>query len=255
MDERHADDSLDAYALGALEPAEAAWVESHLAQCERCRRLAASARAVADRLPLSVPLVPPPPDLRARVLARVHAVARADAAAHNPPAATLAPAAPTLTAEQVPAATTPERDAAAGGLLGRIFRGLGGGADQAAERLAQLLATPGAAVWEVAGTAEAPEARARLVGVPDGRDGVLVTAGLRSLPAGSAYQVWFLRGGQPLPNATFRVGHDGVARQIVHAPGPLRDYEVVAITPEPAGGSPAPTGPIVLAGQIGAPGA
>ncbi|HEV2239222.1 MAG TPA: anti-sigma factor [Ktedonobacterales bacterium] len=253
MDERHADDSLDAYALGALEPEEAAWVEAHLAQCARCRQLAADARAVANRLPLSVPLVVPPPDLRARVLARVHAVAQADAAAHNPPAATPAPA-----AEQAPAAPTPETAAPAGGLLGRIFRGRGAGdreARAAAERLALLLATPGAAVWEVPGTAEAPAARARLVGVPDGHEGVLLTVGLRGLPTGSAYQVWFLRGGQPLPNATFRVGHDGVARQIVHTPGPLRDYDVVAITPEPAGGSPAPTGPIVLAGQLGAPGA
>ncbi|HEX9109806.1 MAG TPA: anti-sigma factor, partial [Longimicrobiales bacterium] len=147
---------------------------------------------------------------------------------------------------------TADEDGFPSGLLGRIFRGRRGGADHAAERLAQLLATPGSAVWEVAGTAEAPQATARLVGLPNGRDAVLVTAGLHRLPAGSAYQVWFLRGGQPLPNATFHVGHDGVARQIVHAPGPLRDYEVVAITPEPAGGSIAPTGPIVLAGQIGA---
>jgi anti-sigma-K factor RskA len=241
MDERHADDSLDAYALGSLEPEEAAWVEAHLAQCERCRQAAVAARAVADRLPLSVPLVAPPPDLRARVLARVHAAAQADGP-HQAPGR----AVPETTPE-----TAPEQPGPSGGLLGRLFSPRRGSGGEAAERLAQLLAAPGAAVWEVAGTAEAPEARARLVGLPDGRAGVLLAAGLRRLPAGSEYQVWFLRGGRPLPNATFRVGHDGVARQVVQAPGPLRDYEVVAITPEPAGGSPAPTGPIVLAGQLG----
>jgi anti-sigma-K factor RskA len=88
------------------------------------------------------------------------------------------------------------------------------------------------------------------VGVPDGRDAVLVASGLHALPPDRAYQVWFLRGGQPTPNAVFSVTHAGHGRRLVHAPGRLRDFDVVAVTPEPASGSPAPTGPIVLAGEL-----
>ncbi|MBA3825090.1 MAG: zf-HC2 domain-containing protein, partial [Ktedonobacterales bacterium] len=72
---RHIDDLLDAYALGALEPYEVAEVEAHLEGCASCRQSAARARATAQHLLLAAPAVQPPAALRAKVLARVHAVA------------------------------------------------------------------------------------------------------------------------------------------------------------------------------------
>lgn len=249
MIEQHADNLIDAYALGALEPDEVAWVEAHLESCPRCQELARAARALASTLLFDVPLVEPPAELRQRVLARVHQEARETrpgAGADENGHATDAPP-----DGAVPAAAGGRRR----GGLQRLLRGLlgeepGAASDAAAARLAELLSAPDCQMWPVAGTGEAPGANARLVGVPDGRDAVLVASGLQPLPPDRAYQVWFLRGGEPSPNAVFHVARDGHGRQLVHAPGRLSDFQVVAVTPEPARGSPAPTGPIVLAGEL-----
>ena len=248
MIEQHADNYIDAYALGALEPDEIAWVEAHLAGCPRCQELLRAARVVSSNLPLAVPPIEPPADLRQRVLARVHQEAQRAAAAPDPGAADQAPADMPAPASEV--AGGQRRGGLRGLLRGLLGEDPGASADTAAARLAELLGTPGSRVWEVAATADAPGASARLVGVPGGRDAVLVTSGLRALPPDRAYQVWLLRDGQPAPNSVFHVARDGRGRQLIHAPGRLSDFQVVAITPEPASGSPAPTGPIVLAGEL-----
>jgi hypothetical protein len=69
---RHeADELLEAYALGALEPEERADVERHLAGCPACRARARELEAVAHRLPqalAAVSALEPPAGLEARVL-------------------------------------------------------------------------------------------------------------------------------------------------------------------------------------------
>ncbi|MEK6208044.1 MAG: anti-sigma factor [Chloroflexota bacterium] len=65
----HVLDDLDAYALGALDDADAGRVASHLAVCGSCRADAASLAEVVGALPDSVPLREPRPALRERVLA------------------------------------------------------------------------------------------------------------------------------------------------------------------------------------------
>lgn len=241
----HVDNFIDAYALGALEPDEIAWVEAHLEDCPRCRELAREARAVASTLLVDVPLVEPPAALRQHVLDRVHQEARRTRQGEQTPGSGLGDG---FAAEDAPGARRR-------GGLHRLLRGLlgeeaGTGTDMAAARLAELLSAPDCRLWEVAGTQDAPGASARLVGVPSGRDAVLVASGLHALPPDRAYQVWFLRGGQPTPNAVFQVARNGRGRQLVRVPSRLSDFEVVAVTPEPASGSPAPTGAIVLAGEL-----
>ncbi|HEV7125819.1 MAG TPA: anti-sigma factor [Ktedonobacterales bacterium] len=237
MDEQHADNLIDAYALGALEADEVAEVESHLEVCPRCQALARAARASAQALLYATPLVEPPLDLRHSVLARVHQIATAESS----------------TDTGIP--DGPPNAITAGG-LGRWFRTLlrddPTQRDEASFRLAQLMSDPTCQVWQVGGTADAPGASARLVGTPSGREAVILTSGLHALPPDRAYQVWFLRGGQPIPNAVFHVARGGRGRQVVHAPTRLNDDLTVAVTPEPAAGSPAPTGPIVLMGQLSA---
>lgn len=78
MDCQQITDQLEAYALGALDPDEAARVEAHLAGCPGCRRLAAEYRDIANALPLAlaaaVPLRPPP-SVRDRVLGALETAA------------------------------------------------------------------------------------------------------------------------------------------------------------------------------------
>lgn len=247
MQNRHVDDLVDAYALGALEPDEVDAVERHLEGCEDCRTLADAARRRVDLLLQVVPPVVPPPALRAHVLERI----AAEKAAASGGATSVARDNEPPHGAGVP---SDEPSPAQQSYLGRVLRALRGklvpDEHAAGDLLRNLLADPHSIIWPVAGTEEAPQANGRLVVAPDRQDAVFVASGLRRPAAGKVYQVWLLRGGQPLPNALFAVDHAGVGASIVRAGTPWREFDTVAVTPEPEGGSPAPTGPIVLAGSL-----
>jgi anti-sigma-K factor RskA len=72
------------YALGALDPGDAAAFEEHLASCEHCRGVVAEFAPVASALRLAVPAAEPPPDLELKVVAAVQHAAMAEAAAPAP---------------------------------------------------------------------------------------------------------------------------------------------------------------------------
>ncbi len=72
---------------------------------------------------------------------------------------------------------------------------------------------------------------------------------LPPLPSDRTYQLWVLLDGSPLSAGTFSVDADGGAR-LDPAPLPRLSGDItVAITVEPAGGVPQPTGPMVLVGS------
>jgi anti-sigma factor RsiW len=66
-----------AYVLGALPEDEHARFAAHLAGCEACRAEVEQLRMVADTLPLGAVSVPPPPELKDRIMAVVEAEADA----------------------------------------------------------------------------------------------------------------------------------------------------------------------------------
>lgn len=240
MQNNHVDDLVDAYALGALEPDEVDAVERHLEECAACRALAEEARRNAQLLLYAAPPAQPPASLRGRVLARIVEEKAAMATGHAIPSGGSTPA-PEANPEP---ARGPFRR------LLQALRNEPATADDTGLALRDLLADPQVEIWPVSGTNDAPGASARLVTSPRQRDGVLIASGLRRPTTGMTYQIWLLRGGQPLPNALFTVNRAGVGAGIVHADKPWRDFETVAVTPEPTSGSPAPTGPIVLAGSL-----
>jgi len=63
-------DLTPAYALDALDPAEARAFERHLATCERCRDELAKLQDAAGALAFATDAPPPPPHLRERILER-----------------------------------------------------------------------------------------------------------------------------------------------------------------------------------------
>ncbi|HUY79784.1 MAG TPA: anti-sigma factor [Ktedonobacterales bacterium] len=258
----HVTNLIDAYALGALEPDEVDMVESHLEGCEECRAYARRAYATANQLLLylAAPTDTPPPSLRERTLARVRAAAEADAQRLD------APSNPRLDFQgsPTPPAAQPTPDAGAANPLARLLRSLLGAAGvegaptpqsgQADALLRELLTDPDVVIWPVGGTDDAPHASGRLIGSRARRRAVLLTSGLRQPGANREYQVWFLAGGKPQPNTLFTIDRAGHSLSVVRAAAPLSNFDTVAVTPEPAGGSPGPTGPIVLVGQLASEG-
>ena len=94
------------------------------------------------------------------------------------------------------------------------------------------------------------------LGLKPGQE-LVMTAPLDALPlsraitergtpvAGKVYELWTISAGQPRPAGVFTVDASGRA---THPVAPTRaPVDVFAVTLEPEGGVPAPTGPIVLA--------
>ena len=112
-----------------------------------------------------------------------------------------------------------------------------------------LVRDPGTQVVALAGLEPAPSARARMIwNAPKG--GLLVTAGLPAAPPGKAYQLWAIAGTKaPVSAGVFDVGTDGSASVGVPPLSGVDKVDVFAVTLEPAGGVPAPTGQMYLAGK------
>jgi len=64
----HVVDSIPAYALGALDDAEAAAVEEHLRACDDCRLALRSMEEIVSSMPLALEEARPPAELRRRIL-------------------------------------------------------------------------------------------------------------------------------------------------------------------------------------------
>ena len=77
-----------AYALGALDPDDAARFEEHLATCDQCQAEAAEFTPVAKSLTLAAPAAVPPADLELKVVAAVQYAVMAEGSASGAAAAT-----------------------------------------------------------------------------------------------------------------------------------------------------------------------
>jgi anti-sigma-K factor RskA len=105
-------------------------------------------------------------------------------------------------------------------------------------------------VVALAGTPDAPTASGAFYAGPE--NGLLVLRGLPPLPADQTYELWLIPGeGAPVPAGLVQVAADGNNTFAIDLAGLPSDYAAVGLSIEPAGGSPSPTGPIVLLGTVG----
>lgn len=224
----HPHPDLGGYVLGALEPAERADFEEHLAGCERCQAEVAELRGLPELLEQAAPPAEVPPWLRERTFA---AVERAAAQQRRRRRLRLA-----LTA--VAACLVLVVAFVGGYTLSRV----GPFADRGRVIEFALAAPDG-------GPARAT-AKVRQVG-----DGLAITmevSGLAPNPPGSVYECWYVGPGDSLarPNrvsaGTFTVGADGRASLRMHSAADLQRYPAMGVTLERDRGNPARTGDKVL---------
>ncbi len=268
--------ALAAHALGALPEPDAQAVERHVATCPACRTQARELVATVALLPAACEPAEPTPALRDRVLAAARAAIAPDPAllARTDGAQLASTAEPTVwriadppdlapqTGTDSPpgAAPPPARRPAiawrpwlltAAAVLLAVGVGLSNVLlrQDLRERDAVLAVYESAMrSWPLEGDAAPLGARATLVQPRAGGSPVLIVQTLPELPATRAYQVWMIRDGQPASAAVLPRG--GEAPRLVELGQPLAGAQTVALTEEPAGGSPAPTGPILLATSL-----
>ena len=216
-----------AYALGALEPAEAEAFAAHLKTCAVCREELAEFESVVSALPMSVPPHAAPEGLRRRVLDAV--------------------------AADTPTSPTPARTARRRGrwaLVPRPALALGTAmAVIAVAVIAGLTLSSGSSQIRVYKAQVMGSSASARVTVTDGH-AELIVRHMPPPPQGKIYEVWLARahGGPQPTTALFSVTRSGSGD--VAVPGSLRGVRIVMVTPEPAGGSRVPTHAPVIQAQL-----
>lgn len=266
MNPSHTDlkDQTGAYMLGSLDPDERVSFEAHLAGCNECAAEVRALRGVATALARGVPQRTPRSEVRRRVLASFGSGA---------PGRVAAPSVTPLT-RWLPLAAmfamTLGIGVYAAGLRSRVAD-LEARLEQAivqasaAERATAearrvsaelqsamgVLAAPDLVRIDLAGQAAAPQASARALW-SRARGMVFTASNLPPLPAGRVYQVWVVTAQAPISAGLLAPDPAGASQTFFSTPVDIPPPAAVAVSIEPAGGVPAPTGAIYLAGKPGA---
>jgi anti-sigma-K factor RskA len=262
-------ESAGLYVLGALDRQEREAFELHLATCRACADEVRSLASVAQSLPHAVPIIDPPADLRSRVLAH----------ATDSPSIAKVIAMPAKSAPRATRGSGSGWMAAAAMLLISVAAGgyawtlrdqvvlLRGQLSEAIARLDRSEAQVAVATRAV-NVAEARMAvltasdmrQVNLAGQPvspqaSGRAflsrsrGLLFTAtSLPPLPAGRSYQLWIVTAAAPVSIGLLEPDNTGRVAQAFETPAGTEAPVAVAVTMEPEGGVPAPTGDKYLVG-------
>ena len=256
-----------AYALDALEAAERAAFEAHLGSCGECAADVRQMRLAAGALPYAVPQVSPPPSLRARILGEI---AGAAAPASAPAPAMVAgetrglPAWLQIAAMLVIGAGVffyaQRMQARVSNLEAQLRQAqtLVAAAERQtlearnvafrAQSAMGVFAAPDVARIDLVGQPVAQTARARALW-SRARGMVFTVSNLPPLPPGRVYQVWVVTSQAPVSAGLLTPDASGGGSVYFETPVDILPPTAVAVTLEPAGGVPAPTGAMYLVGK------
>jgi anti-sigma-K factor RskA len=280
------------YALGLLEGEELESFERHLAAgCSACEVELARMDSVGDALAYAVPLTPAPEHLRERVLAAVDAdLAEEKARAKVSTAPSQAPRpshAPEIAPTYEPAPWPPPKPPVAPpkppGIFSRLapalaFAGILAAAltgayafklrqqlayvradlervqaeNQALARVMDVVNSPKLRIVALGGQAPSPTSQAHVLWSPESKKAVFYAYGLPAPPAGKDYQLWVIEGDTKRSEGVFPVDAQGTATHVLPEVPEPSGIGAFAVTLEPAGGVPQPTGAIYLLGAVSA---
>lgn len=226
-----------AYALDALDERERMAFEAHYPSCEVCRADVLDFRATLAHLATATS-TPAPAAMKERVMAEIAQTRQ------------LSPLLPAKVSELAERRRRRQRTvggflaaaAAVVALVGGViaFRG---GTDQPAysRALSEVMAEPDARLVTLDAAASAGSVKVAWSSTGD--RAVLFGDGLPAAPAGSAYELWLIGADGPVPMKVLQRADDGELRAVVSIDA---EPQAWGVTIEPAGGSPAPTGPILF---------
>jgi len=251
------------YALGVLDEDERQVFERHLPLCEECRREVADVRLVSEGIANTVEAVAPPPHLRARIMAAAQAIPAGPRQATGTRGAMamfpwwLAAAASVaavvfgglwrtssqrLDVAEGELASTRQQLAQAQGRMASVQSV----ADHARQQL-DILSAPDVVRVDLIGQAVSPSAGGRVYWSRS-RGLAFSATNLPPLATGRVYQLWLVT--SPAPVSAALVGPDPAGRFDAIVPGATSlEPTAFALTVEPEGGSPGPTGAMYLLGS------
>jgi anti-sigma-K factor RskA len=258
------EEDFDLYALGALEGEEKRALESHLAGCNPCQRQVAEAQGRMALLAFAAPLVAPSAAVKQRLLSQVRAdgarTVFSQARSSEKPlresgsafsrwwGAILVPATAILAIATLYMWNENRQ-------LGRELVALHATVQQEQQQLdegqqiADLLASPDTITVPLAQQPGMPAGTAHVSYNP--KSGVLMYDGaLAPAPADKSYQLWLVPvNGKPISAGVFNPAVGMPDHWMVALPAGTAP-KAFAVSLEPSGGGPQPTGPMVLVGPI-----
>lgn len=116
------------------------------------------------------------------------------------------------------------------------------------QEILKILGSPQSQVVALEGLKPSPAARGRMWWHREA-GGFFIATGLPPAPAGKTYQLWAIAGGTPLSAGAFDADPKGAASLRVRPLSGVEKVDVFAVTLEPAGGLPKPSGHMYLAGK------
>lgn len=253
----------EGYVLGTLPESDARRFEAHAAACEVCAQSVRELAAVAEAMARSLPQQAPPPRLRDRVLAAAIAqpqeqrhtdvivTVRRTVPAWFAAAAVLVAVVASALAWQFRSESTALRSALSSGeqrvaRLEEQVRLLRTEASTAEQTGAVLTAADLRRI-ELAGQAPAPNAAGRVFWSPT-HGLVFAATNLPPLPPGRVYQLWIVADAPISAGIARQLGSGFNVTTPTSTPAPTP--KAFAVTIEPEGGRPAPTGPMFLLGSF-----
>jgi anti-sigma-K factor RskA len=259
------EEDFDLYVLGALEGDEKQAIESHLAACGECARKLTAARGRVAAISFAAPRTEPSPAVKDRLLRQIRAEAQTPSRQDAPaPVREFAPPEPPrgLAGRWLFAILAPAFVAL---LIATIV--LWRQNDRLTKQLAQLGVAMDATQKQleyarnVAHLVEAKDtvtvALAPMPGMAKGAAHVMYNAKMGMLmydgwidppPQDKSYQLWVVpMDGKPISAGVFNPATSDQAHWMTKVPEGVA-VKAFAVTLEPAGGMPEPTGPMVLAG-------
>ena len=240
MDHNQIYELLPAYALGCIDDEDAIIVSDHLASCDKCNgRLSAYQRTV-DLLSFGAPRVNPPDALKKKLMHKIQPKILMNNKIQRPAKRQawrafwhkFSPVWAVASLAIISALT-----------LSNLMQW------QTTEKLKDETAKE-MLILKMKGTTKAPNADGTLVIGYNRLRGVLVASDLPVPDKDYQYQLWLIENGKRTNGGVFSVIPNGYAVVEVVSSVSLMDFGSFAVTLDPAGGSPSPTGHQVMIGYL-----
>ncbi len=117
-------------------------------------------------------------------------------------------------------------------------------------RVMDVVNAPRLKLIALGGQAASPRSEGRVLWSPESRKAVFYASNLPKPPAGKDYQLWIIAGQTPRSEGVFPVDDAGGARHVLPEVPEAGVVGAFAVTLEPAGGLPQPSGPMFLLGAV-----
>lgn len=267
--------AVSAYCLGALDNEEHHLVEQHLSQgCTDCETLWREMQGVVAVLPLVAEPASPPASVKQKLMAGIVPEAKTAPGPVSVPKAIRAEDIPSHIIDAIKRrwvrlswgfalaaiiigsvfslytrslvneiAVLENNIRISGAVIGDLQTKL---ADK--ERLLQVIEAPQVRLVQLNGAEPAPESSGRVYFDPGTQDAIFIAHNLSQPPSDKDYQLWMIKGAEKIDAGVFTTDADGkVILQLKTISDP-ESIAAFAVTLEPKGGVPQPTGQIHLLG-------